>query len=128
MAGRVGDFGAAAGAWRWIFWRMWREIKRLGISSFMGGRGLGAVGVCLEALDGWSGHGSGGWGSAQLVCVWGRGHLGGRRRSSVAIEVEGWWHRMAGAGVIGMDLVALVARRRRFGVVVWVGQYIGWAA
>ena len=73
-------------------------IKRLGISSFMGGRGLGAVGVCLEAwaLDGWSGHGSGGWGSAQLVCVWGRGHLGGRRRFSVAIEVEGWWHRMDG--------------------------------
>ena len=67
--------------------------------------GIGAVGLCL-----------------------GRVHLGGRRIFSVAIEVEGWWHRMAGAGVIGMDLVAWVARRHRFGVVVWVGQYIGRAA
>ena len=105
-------------------------IKRLGISSFVGGRGLCAVGVCFEALslDGWSGHGSGGWGLAQLVCVWGCGHLGGRRSFSVAIEVEGWWHRMAGAGVSGMDLVAWVARRRRFGVVVWMGHYTGQVA
>ena len=92
-------------------------IKRLGIRSFMGGRGLGAVGACLEAwaLDGWSGHGSGGGGLAQLVCVWGRGHLGVDSWMRLRLRVGG---RMAGAGAIVMDLVAWVARRRRFGVVV----------